>query len=521
MAMAVPDSTNKTASLKKKVYEYGQIKLSLDNCILPPEMFDETPSMKDGLDRDTENDLRRWGCELIQVSGLLLKLPQTAMATGQVILQRFYYLKSVVHHDVETCAMACVFLAAKIEECPRRLRDVINVCDHIKQKTVKSGVVPTPMDYYGTQYTNIKNNVIKSERRILKELGFCVHVKHPHKIIITYLQMLDHQTNVPLARSAWNFMNDSLRTDVFVRFSPDLIACACIFLAARTVKVNLPLRPPWWLLFDATRDDIEDICSCILRLYSLKPVSILHLETTVKKLKERKKKDNSEKGTPTNVNTDSFTPTHTPNTHPEHAQVTNTKENSSKPSSKSSSPVEKDKEKDSQLKRTSKSAVDYKKMKADSDKAFVREQDDNKRSQVKNSETVAEKDRGHSRTSSEDTSDSEPELPSKKYEKQREQYETKKRSHPAGSGSDSDKNNRTVKQDVTKDRVKHIKLKESNGKYTDKYDVGKVKRSRSRSPDKRSRSVSPKRKITHQNHKSKEKNSSKVRHVDKYSNNWR
>lgn len=31
-------------------------------------------------------------------------------------------------------------------------------------------------------YINTKNQVIKAERRILKELGFCVHVKHPHKV---------------------------------------------------------------------------------------------------------------------------------------------------------------------------------------------------------------------------------------------------------------------------------------------------------------------------------------------------
>ena len=32
-------------------------------------------------------------------------------------------------------------------------------------------------------------------------------------------------------------MNDSLRTNVFVRFSPDKIACACIYLAARKFQV--------------------------------------------------------------------------------------------------------------------------------------------------------------------------------------------------------------------------------------------------------------------------------------------
>ena len=33
-------------------------------------------------------------------------------------------------------------------------------------------------------------------------------------------------------------MNDSLRTDIFLRFTPETIACACIDLAARTLQVN-------------------------------------------------------------------------------------------------------------------------------------------------------------------------------------------------------------------------------------------------------------------------------------------
>ena len=40
------------------------------------------------------------------------------------------------------------------------------------------------------RYSKLKNEVIKSERRILKELGFCVHLKHPHKLIISYLKLI-------------------------------------------------------------------------------------------------------------------------------------------------------------------------------------------------------------------------------------------------------------------------------------------------------------------------------------------
>lgn len=140
---------------------YGKIVLSLENCLLPPEKLEKSPSVEEGLDPDIEYDCRIMGCELIQTAGILLKLPQVntnvslglgyvkceiclrilitkffsqvAMATGQVLFQRFYYCKSFVRHPLDVTAMACVCLASKIEEAHRRIRDVINVFHHIRQ----------------------------------------------------------------------------------------------------------------------------------------------------------------------------------------------------------------------------------------------------------------------------------------------------------------------------------------------------------------------------------------------------
>lgn len=36
-----------------------------------------------------------------------------------------------------------------------------------------------------------------------------------------------------------NYMNDSLRTEVFVRYDPETIACACIYLSARLLQVSV------------------------------------------------------------------------------------------------------------------------------------------------------------------------------------------------------------------------------------------------------------------------------------------
>ncbi|KAB1269268.1 Cyclin-L2 [Camelus dromedarius] len=306
---------------------YSGVLITLENCLLPDDKLRFTPSMSSGLDTDTETDLRVVGCELIQAAGILLRLPQSppgirdarralaqlhcygppevAMATGQVLFQRFFYTKSFVKHSMELLetrdwnkclyvalltfqhvSMACVHLASKIEEAPRRIRDVINVFHRLRHLREKKKPVPLLLDQ---DYVNLKNQIIKAERRVLKELGFCVHVKHPHKIIVMYLQVLECERNQHLVQTSWNYMNDSLRTDVFVRFQPESIACACIYLAARTLEwylclqIPLPNRPHWFLLFGATEEEIQEICLKILQLYTRKKVDLTHLEGEVEK----------------------------------------------------------------------------------------------------------------------------------------------------------------------------------------------------------------------------------------------
>ena len=96
--MAAEDVKPVVTKLEKN---FSQIILTLENVLIAPEKVEKTPSIEDGLDAETEKDLRILGTELIQIAGMLLKLPQTAMATGCVLFQRFYYSKSFVRHTME------------------------------------------------------------------------------------------------------------------------------------------------------------------------------------------------------------------------------------------------------------------------------------------------------------------------------------------------------------------------------------------------------------------------------------
>lgn len=66
-----------------------------DQCILK-----KTPSFEDGIDEETEKKLRVYGCELIQEACILLSLPQATCTTAQALLQKFYFLKSLLVEDI-------------------------------------------------------------------------------------------------------------------------------------------------------------------------------------------------------------------------------------------------------------------------------------------------------------------------------------------------------------------------------------------------------------------------------------
>ena len=67
-------------------------------------------------------------------------------------------------------------------------------------------------------------------------------------------------------------MNDSLRTDVFVRYPPETIAVACIYLSARKLKVALPKNPTWFQVLAVEEDDIKECCYSMICLYNRKKV---------------------------------------------------------------------------------------------------------------------------------------------------------------------------------------------------------------------------------------------------------
>jgi len=167
-------------------------------------------------------------------------------------------------------------LAAKVEESPKKVRDIINVYYHLSQKR-DDVAKPEPMDTNKQIYWDLKNEIIKSERHVLRELGFMVYVELPHKFILNYLKILEGSSE--LAQQAWNIINDSLRTIVCVRFKPEQIATSAVYMAARHMQIKLPEEPyPWWELFETSHEDIDEICLAISSLYSRQKAAYIDIK---------------------------------------------------------------------------------------------------------------------------------------------------------------------------------------------------------------------------------------------------
>ncbi|KAI9907991.1 hypothetical protein PsorP6_003491 [Peronosclerospora sorghi] len=199
------------------------------------------------------------------------------MVTAQTLLHRFYYRKSLCQFDAFRVAISCLFLAAKVEENPKRIKEVISVFYAMfrRRKWNRSMVTQQLIDLDGGTFSQWRKWLIMVERQVLIDLGFSVYnvTEHPHKYVLYYVKVLDGSSK--LAQQAWGYINDSLRIDLCVRYKAQVIACAAIFLASRFQAVALPENPSWYSLFDVEKSQMYEVSVVIMQLYKQEKVKWL------------------------------------------------------------------------------------------------------------------------------------------------------------------------------------------------------------------------------------------------------
>ncbi|KAL6077090.1 Cyclin-K isoform 1 [Balamuthia mandrillaris] len=177
-------------------------------------------------------------CAFMQEAGMKLKLPQLSIATAIVFFHRFYANCSWTEYDPYLIGTTCLFLAGKVEETPKKLRDVLLVTHHLRYKVELKPQAP--------ESTKLREQILLYERIVLQNIAFNLTVEHPYKYLLSFVKSIQGDQN--LAQVAWNFVNDSLRTTLCLQYEPKLIAIAAIYLASKFLNYKLPEadNKPWW-----------------------------------------------------------------------------------------------------------------------------------------------------------------------------------------------------------------------------------------------------------------------------------
>ena len=235
------------------------------------EDLQRTPSVLDGLTMATEHDNRAKGVNFITQVGIMLKLPQLTLATASVFLHRFFMRYSMVdrpgraglHHYA--VAATSLFLATKVEESSRRMKELIIACCRVAQKQPNMIV-----DEQSKEYWKWRDTILHNEDLLLEALCFDLQLEQPYRFLYDFLVYYNVQDNKILRNAAWAFINDSTLTVLCLLFSSRTIAASALYAAAKHTGVAFPddeYGRPWWQYLGINIKDIKRACNRMADAY--------------------------------------------------------------------------------------------------------------------------------------------------------------------------------------------------------------------------------------------------------------
>lgn len=248
------------------------------------------PSIVDGgLAPEKERENRGKGVNFILQAGIMLKLPQITLATASVFLHRFYMRYSMVDSPTRgpgyhyySMAATCLFLATKVEENCRKMKELVIACVRVAQKDPEKTV-----DEQDKEYWRWRDNILHSEDILLEALCFDLSLEAPHKTLFELVVQFHVEKNKRLRNSAWTFVNDSYVTMLCLLFPSRIIAASAFYAATKHAGAAFPddeMGRPWWHSIGVDIGDIQRACNCMAEMYKQVPAKAgrdgIHYERT-------------------------------------------------------------------------------------------------------------------------------------------------------------------------------------------------------------------------------------------------
>ncbi|KAJ5826959.1 hypothetical protein N7447_003722 [Penicillium robsamsonii] len=238
------------------------------------EEFERTPSRIDKIERGKEDYIRHRAVEFIWQVSVMLKMPPQTSMTATVYMHRFLMRYSLMGQYPEmgsdlmhpkVIAAVALFVAFKVDEAMRRMKDFVIACCRVAMKQPNLIVDEQSKDYW-----KWRDLILQNESVMLEYLCFDLQVESPYRILWDYSVFLGVGDNRALRHSTYSFLNDSTYTVLCLQFPPRVIAAAALYAAARHCKVAFPDDAegrPWWEQIDVRLDDLIRACTFIVKIY--------------------------------------------------------------------------------------------------------------------------------------------------------------------------------------------------------------------------------------------------------------
>jgi protein BUR2 len=169
---------------------------------------------------------------------------------------------------VQQIAATALFLATKVEENCRKMKELVVACVRVALKDPNKLVDPQTKDFW-----KWRDTILYSEDVLLEALCFDLNVESPYKIMYDMMKYYGVEHNKKLRNSAWAFLSDSTSTQMCLLFTSHQIGAASLYAGARMAEVVLgdDDGKPWWELQNVTLRDIRRACNLMADLFEKTP----------------------------------------------------------------------------------------------------------------------------------------------------------------------------------------------------------------------------------------------------------
>lgn len=210
-------------------------KRSTNEWIFRKDEVDNSPSVSSGdCTAKLYDQIIRSSSVYLATVGRELKFPQLTIATAMVYFRRYYMVHSLKKIDAFHMAAACLFVAGKVEETPKKIRDLLIVAWAKDPRHKNKG--SQNLNHKSNDFLIFQNTLLNYEMSLLCTIKFKFVVEHPYRFVLQFCRTKDNKN---LAKTAWEIINCSYSgSSLFLRYDAQSLALAAIGLAAKSLKLE-------------------------------------------------------------------------------------------------------------------------------------------------------------------------------------------------------------------------------------------------------------------------------------------